>query len=154
MELALSHFTLRDLVEVRCSVEMTAVALAARRATVELLAPLDAIVARMRDPATTMQDYNELDTSFHAGIAAASQNTLLHQLMLAFREAVRREMLASFERVEDWPGTAAKLTADHEAILQAIRDGDADGGQEAVSRHIRDFQARWLAGGEGEPLGS
>lgn len=144
-QLALDHYSMRDLVETRYSVEIAAVAWAAQRATPEHLATLEAIVASMREPGITKLEYNELDTSFHASIAPAAGNALLGQLMLAIRSAIKDEMLATFDRVEDWDETRDALTREHAELLEAMRRRDVDAAEAIVRHHLLDFEPRWKA---------
>jgi GntR family transcriptional regulator, transcriptional repressor for pyruvate dehydrogenase complex len=144
-QLALHHYSMRDLVETRYSLEVAAVAWASRRAQPEHIERLEGIVARMREPGLDRETYNELDTSFHASIAPATGNALIGQLMFSIRGAIKDEMLDTFERVADWDETRDRLTAEHAAILDAIKGGDVARAEQVVRTHLIDFEPRWRA---------
>lgn len=140
--LALSHFSMEDVVETRIAVEVSAVALAAQRADPEHVEGLASVLARMADTELGPGDFYELDTAFHVAIADASGNRLLSYLMQAIRDVVRTEMLGSLDRVTDWAETSALLRTEHEAILAAIRAGDAPRAAALIRRHIEDSPQR------------
>lgn len=144
-QLALQHYSMRDLVETRYSIEVAAVAWAARRARPEQLKQLHEILDQMRTPGIEREEYNELDTAFHATIAPATGNGLIAQLMLAIRAAIKDEMLSTFQRVEDWETVREGLTEDHAGILDAIENGDTERAERLVRSHLLDFEPRWAA---------
>jgi GntR family transcriptional regulator, transcriptional repressor for pyruvate dehydrogenase complex len=143
--LALDHYSMRDLVETRYSIETAAVAWAARRASEEHIRNLEAILEKMRAPDVDRAEYNELDTAFHTSIAPAAGNALIGQLMLAIRSAIKDEMLATFHRVDDWESTREQLTEQHAALLDAIKRGDVGEAEGIVRTHLIDFEPRWRA---------
>lgn len=144
-QLALDHYSIRDLVETRYAIEVSAVAWAARRAHDDHLERLRSIVKQMSEPDIDRESYNELDISFHASIAPATGNALIAGLMLAIRAAIKDEMLATFRRIDDWPATRDHLTTEHAAILAAIEAGDVSRGEALIRAHLLDFEPRWAA---------
>jgi GntR family transcriptional regulator, transcriptional repressor for pyruvate dehydrogenase complex len=140
-QLALNHFSLRDLVETRYSIEVAAVAWAARRAAAEHLDQLESILTQMREPGVDRVAYNELDTAFHTGLAPAAGNALIGELMLAIRGA----MLLTFDRIEDWDATRDQLTREHSQLLDAIKRRDVTAAEELIRHHLLDFEPRWQA---------
>lgn len=139
LQLALAHFNLEDVVRTRVTLESAAVAAAAQSAQPEELAPLRELLDRMADPTLGPDQFNELDTDFHVGIAVASGNTLLKELMQALREAVHQVMVEAFERLPDWQAVADELRTEHRAILTAIEAHDDVAAMAAVTHHINDF---------------
>lgn len=144
LHLALSHFSLADLVDVRVQLEMESVREAARRGFVDQERSLRALIDAMGDKSLTPAQFNELDTSFHVGVSDASGNALLMSLMHALRDAVQREMVAVSEGLPDWPPVARQLRDEHEAIMDAVCDHDGAGAAELMERHIRHFYGRVL----------
>lgn len=139
LHLALSHFSLTDLVEVRVQLEIQAVRQAAGRLGGVGQQHLQGLVDEMSDPALSPADFNLVDTQFHIAISKASGNPLLHALMQALRDAVQREMVATSERLEDWPPMANRLRSEHQAIARAVQDDDKDLAGALVEAHIRGF---------------
>jgi GntR family transcriptional regulator, transcriptional repressor for pyruvate dehydrogenase complex len=155
LQLALELYSMRALVETRVAVEATSVALAATRATPQEVAGLGDVLDAMAASIPDMQAFNQLDTDFHVGLAAASGNALMRQLMHAIRGAIQQEMLNTFERVEDWGATAERLVSDHREILAAVAARDPERARVAVVHHIEGFQPRWRfdEGGGGRTVG-
>lgn len=139
LHLALSRFTQREVVEVRIQLERWAVAEAAVHATASDVIKLRSVVLAMRQRDISHEEFNELDTGFHVSVAEMSGNALLGTLMRALRDAVRREMLAVFEGLQDWRGTADSLADQHQAIVEAIAAHDSTGATALVERHIASF---------------
>jgi DNA-binding FadR family transcriptional regulator len=74
------------------------------------------------------------DDGFHLGIAAAAHNPFL---AIAVREARRLQRQSSTIGLRGTLGGHVEgALAEHEAIYQAIRDGDADAAAEASAAHL------------------
>jgi GntR family transcriptional repressor for pyruvate dehydrogenase complex len=141
LHLALSSFRTSDVVEARVMLERRSGELAALHATPEEHDRMRAMLDRMDDPTLPMEAFNELDTDFHVSLADASDNPLVADMTRAIRGAVRDVLLEAFRARDDWPGTAARLRADHRAVFDAVVAGDPAAAADAVERHIRGF---WL----------
>lgn len=139
LHVALSRFSRREVMEVRVQLERWAVSEAAVHARAEDVAALRSLVLRKRQRDIDYEEFLELDTRFHVTLAQVCGNTLLADLMGALREAVRREMLTSFEQLADWRRTADQLCDEHQGIVDRIEDGDSRGAAAAVENHICDF---------------
>jgi len=139
LHMALSRFSLQDLVEVRVELERWAAARAAERSVAEEVRPLADFLTAMSDRGLEPGQFNELDTAFHVAIAVASGNALLADLMQALRDAVQEQMVLAFDRLPDWRSAADVLIGEHRQILDAITAGDASGAATAVERHIKGF---------------
>ena len=87
----------------------------------------------------TAEEFNELDTEFHVCLADAGDNQLVADMTRAIRGAVRDALLEEFRARADWPGTAARLRAEHRAVYDAVVAGDPAEAADAVERHIRGF---------------
>lgn len=117
----LGQAALDQVLEVRHAVETQAAVLAAQRRTradVRLLE--DALVRRTaaleaRDPG----GFVDADVDFHVGVVAAAHNPLLLELYQGFVPQLRSTVTLPESREDD-------LCADHEALLAAVRDRDAD----------------------------
>ncbi|WP_432545851.1 FadR/GntR family transcriptional regulator [Kineococcus sp. SYSU DK004] len=139
LELALGHFSDRDVLQTRLALETWVCGEAARRGDDPALAPLDHVLERMDDPEVPAQEFNRLDAAFHVGIARATGNVLTAHLMDSLRTAIERQMVAAYDRLPDWRRTARTVRAEHRAILAAVRSGDPERAQDLISRHIREF---------------
>ncbi|MBM9466009.1 FadR/GntR family transcriptional regulator [Nakamurella leprariae] len=111
----------QDLVEIREHLEVLAARLAADRADAAGLDRLGAIVARMRT-AGSVETFVQADLDFHLEVAALAGNTVLADLL----RGVRSLLLAWFDRTLRVEGTMAATLREHEAVHEAIRDGDPD----------------------------
>jgi DNA-binding FadR family transcriptional regulator len=139
IHVALSSYTVPEVLSVRMALEVEAVRrIATRIATIDLSHCADTL-QRMADPQLDRTAFLDLDTEFHVGLARASDNTLLGDLMLALREAVRRPMADAFDNDEDWAERAVVLMSEHTAIFEAIRNGNADEAESLVRHHIEGF---------------
>ncbi|SEM19373.1 FadR/GntR family transcriptional regulator [Streptacidiphilus jiangxiensis] len=136
--------TALHLLQVRRLLEPQAAALAATRATEEDLAAL----RRILDEATAAGDVEEFircDIDFHRAIADLVANPVLSAIL---------DMLSTqTQRVRILRGTEAAQAIDHahrehEAILAALRDGDAQLAAAAAAVHVAALE-RWVrdAGG-------
>lgn len=109
--------------------------LAARAASTggeKLHAEISAIQEQLSEAASrgdveAVEKYNFL---FHRALNASSQSPKLNWLLGI---VVRYVPSRFFATIEGWSHAS---THDHEAIVRAIRDGDAEAAREAMSRHI------------------
>ena len=128
-----------QLLEVRSVFEVAAAGFAALRRRPE---DLDALAGTLFDPHTA-----ELETmcakhpAFHTALVAACRNPVL-ELVTAplFRVGNIREVLSGFS-TEFW----IQIDADHRAIFQAVRAGDAVGARVAASSHLDHIRAGLVA---------
>ncbi|WP_106430013.1 FadR/GntR family transcriptional regulator [Streptomyces xiaopingdaonensis] len=141
LHMALSQFSLEDLVDVRIELERLAVVRAAAGADVGDLERLRALTRAMAEPGMDYERFHELDSEFHIALTRASDNALATDLMQALRDAVKGEMIAAFRRVRDWEVMVSTLTEEHLAILRAVEAGDGKEAAELVTQHIKGFYA-------------
>ena len=139
LQVALGHFTQRDLLDTRLALETWSCAEAARRAEPHDLQELSAMLDAMEDPAIEAGDFNRLDAAFHERIAQSSGNALTAHLMGSLRLSIHRQMVEAYSRLPDWRATARGVRAEHRLLLGAIREGDPDSAATLVQDHIRSF---------------
>ncbi|MEX1080025.1 MAG: FadR/GntR family transcriptional regulator [Homoserinimonas sp.] len=139
IHVALSSYSLAEVVSVRMALEVQSV-----RRIADNIGTMD--VSQVRDTLEQMQDpqldrtaFLDLDTEFHVGLARCSNNALLADLMAALREAVRRPMAVAFDDDEVWPDRAEMIRREHGEIFDAICAGQADSAEELVRHHIEVF---------------
>lgn len=139
---ALSQKVLLDLVDVRVSIELTAVALAARNATPAQLAALRAL---LETAAGALDDAGAAagpSRGFHREIARASGNVVLHQLLDALGTAMReaRRIVGRTRR------TRERFHAEHLAILDALERRDPAQAVERMRTHLQGVREALRAG--------
>ncbi|MEU3274787.1 FCD domain-containing protein [Saccharomonospora sp. NPDC006951] len=139
LRMALAGFRLTDLVEVRVQLERSAATRAAEAATSEDLGRLRDILNSMSEPGISTNRFNALDTEFHVALARASHNALAVELMQSLRDAVQAGMTTAFTSIRDWPGTAHRLSEEHDAVLDAIETGDGALAARRIGAHVSDF---------------
>ncbi|WP_061295056.1 FadR/GntR family transcriptional regulator [Herbidospora cretacea] len=118
--------------EVRHYLEVPAARLAAERRSQEDLDGLAELVAAFEvndDPA----ERNKIDALFHIAIAQATGNPLFSRLVEDLRAVLQDQALA----VSASPGRAAQARAEHRAIFEAIKEGDAEMAALAMRRHLQ-----------------
>ncbi len=128
------------LMEVREAVESKAAALAAARASDADIAQLQDIVNRfwagLRQSGggeLTPDEAYALDTRFHQTIATASGNPFLLRLANNIGGAIDADRRA----VMTMPNRMQASAEDHQAIVQALKNRDAEGARNAMVHHIQ-----------------
>lgn len=134
----------RELFELRLVLEPYAARRAAELVTASELAALDAVVRAMGQTSVgaSYAEYREFvaqDASFHAMIARASGNALLH----ATFERLRAHLHAYRLYVEGEIALGGTV-AEHERIVRALSSRDGDAAANAMADHIREAQGRLL----------
>lgn len=134
----------RDLFAYRLLVEPWAAGEAARRRVPGTIEALEAAVAAMREGTlsktySTFRSYSEADQAFHEAIAAGSGNEAGVRAYAALSVHLHLSRLY-IDRDQD---TVASL-AEHEAILEAVREGRADDAANAMALHIRCSEVKLL----------
>jgi GntR family transcriptional regulator, galactonate operon transcriptional repressor len=113
------------LTEVRLIIEPAAAELAARRAGPERVRQIQAALRDMRDALDRIppdhEAYNDADIRFHRGVVQACDNEILEQM----GAVVTRALLVAFNTAVRVPGLARGSLERHQAIVDAIRRGQA-----------------------------
>jgi GntR family transcriptional repressor for pyruvate dehydrogenase complex len=131
--------SLIELLEVRRTLEIGAVSLAAERRTPEDIAKLRKLIETM-ESCLERNDTSEgerADADFHMAIAEASGNSLFVQLMESlsdrFAGSIRQTRELWFYREK---ATASRLLDEHRQIFEAIENRDKRRATELVSEHL------------------
>lgn len=126
--------SLRDVLEVRRTLEELAVRLACLRMKPEDLEQLKLAAAEFEcvlgDEDITV--VAEADVAFHDVIYLATDNERLISLLNNFREQMYRYRVEYLKKKE----FHKKLLKEHEEIIRAIENGECDRATEVMSRHI------------------
>ena len=120
---------------VREDLEGVAARLAAARCPRDLLEKLDATHARMQESAERgdLQRLAQLNLDFHRTLRLAAANPYLDKFLVQVEQAVRRLPSTTFAA----PGRPEEALAEHRAIIDAIRAGDAAAAETAAKHHMR-----------------
>lgn len=130
---------LLDLMELRSAVEIQSAGLAARRATLEDLRKLSGVLPKMEELGAP-----EGDVVFHRAIAEATHNTLFRQMTRDLVDILHKHMPAILDVLYSEAGGLAAVRRQHEAVVEAIRQGDEEGAREAMRHHL-DYVTRGLS---------
>jgi len=128
----------KDYFEFRRGIEAQAAALAARRAAPSDLSRLQEIVRQMQDAheAEDLPAEARLDVAFHHAVGEAAHNVvMLHTLRSCYR-LLENGVFYNRGRLYHHPSARIELLAQHKAIAEAIRSGDADAARRASEDHI------------------
>ena len=133
-----AHITekdMRDVLEVRCTLEELAVALACKNVTPERIMDLRA-ANKVFESAIVSKDVVNIvdaDVQFHDTIYAMTDNDRLIQIINKLREQMYRYRL---EYVKD-ARTHSILINEHNDIIQKLADKDVEGAKMFMRQHIR-----------------
>ena len=119
--------------EVRRVLEVEMVALAAARRTPEEVARLREICRQMRAGGYTAKEMAELDFRLHVTMAEATQNDLFKVLLAPLIHQLRDHIVLTWE---DFPRPVEQVFDQHEAIVSAVENGDADAARQAMMKHL------------------
>lgn len=147
LHVALGSFPIEDVVETRVVLERASVQLACLHARPEDLASMREDLEAMDAPDIDREIFNEHDTNFHVALADAGGNRLMSDVTRAIRESVRLPILGGFSAMPEtgsqgWRHVRDGLRADHHAIFDAVKAGQADLAAKRLEAHIRGFAAR------------
>lgn len=131
----LSAATVRNIYEIRGSLDELAARLAARRARPEALTAGHEIVARGKRLVADgdLRDLVKADMEFHGFVYDASGNPLIRHMLEGHLQQLRRVMSGVIEQGD----YRAVLWSEHEAILDAIGSGDEERAASLSVRHVR-----------------
>ncbi|MDR1430963.1 MAG: FCD domain-containing protein [Propionibacteriaceae bacterium] len=136
LHLAVAGQGITDLTETRIALERASVWAAAKNVDSEMVAELDKILRAMHHD-DQIESFNSLDTDFHVLIARAGSNSLVADLTVAIREAVKDPIREASIQMEDWQSFRLSLIDEHQAIRDAVAAGDCAEAVAQTERHIR-----------------
>jgi len=122
---------INDLLDLRRIVEPAVAALAAERRVSTDLADMESAIGGMIR-ATSEPEYMRYDTEFHLALARASHNVAVAKTVEDVRSGLNDAMTLLPES-ETWHRRLAK---EHEAVVDAVRQRDAEGAKTAMSLHV------------------
>ncbi len=123
---------MQNLMEVRLALEDAASARAAICGTEEQFKQLEAILKKMQSNISQPRRFIKFDLEYHVLIAEASNNKLLHDLLLMIRSQLSAAML----RFVSMPGGAALACKHHVALLKALKARDPQAARSIMHNHL------------------
>lgn len=143
---AMTEGDLRQLFAMRQVLEVAAAGWAAREATDDDIAALQAAIAALDAEASAdspdLERLQELDTDFHLLIAAMASNRFLAQMT----QVLHGMLAAGMETTLSLPGRIRRSREAHLRIAVAIAAHDEEAAREAISAHLREAAEAALAG--------
>lgn len=124
-----------ELIETRIVLDSSAAALASTQPK-RSLSNLSTVLRQMKD-ATDVRALAELDASFHEAVIVASGNRLFHLIFQSLKEPIY-SLIESRLRSSQQQSKPETLRH-HEAIVDAIQNGDAQRAAIAVRAHLSEF---------------
>ena len=131
-ELVETHIDHPAIWETRQALETQCARLAAHRSTGEDLVELAAALDEMQGEVEAGEAGLAGDRRFHVGVATASHNPILIQLLDSMRHALNRTSATSLTRA----GQPTTSLQDHRRIYDAIRAGDSAAAAAAMLDHL------------------
>ncbi|MEO7337004.1 MAG: FadR/GntR family transcriptional regulator [Caldimonas sp.] len=139
--------TLHDVIamlELRIGVEVEAAGLAAQRRTPENLSKMRNALDTLTRAVESGADGVSADFQFHLEIMRATQNPHFANLMMTLGTTVipraRLDPVAKADEARQ--SYLRKVNAEHESILDAIANGDAEGSRAAIRTHLANSRER------------
>ena len=121
----------QNLAEYRQIVEIGLVHLAATKATESDIAILETILEQMREAGEDAVKLSQLDFDFHSALVRITNNELLLITFNTIRAIYEDYTESVFAR-----GYCAQSLVDHKAIIDALREGDAELAGVMMRRHL------------------
>jgi DNA-binding FadR family transcriptional regulator len=133
--LQIHRTTFRAIVEVRMDIEPIIARLAAMNATPEDCSTILKSVEQMRDNLNNEASFLEANENFHLQVARSSANPVFALLIGSLHWITDGSPLGV-----DYPESRREAVLDaHDRVYQAIKAGDADAAEAAMSHHIGEF---------------
>ncbi|MBD2035965.1 FadR family transcriptional regulator [Leptolyngbya sp. FACHB-321] len=124
--------TLNEILDYRLVMEPGVAELAAQRANSQQLDELQSLVDRMKQAANHFNDHRHLDTKFHLLIASATQSRRLTTIVAG----IHAELSDLLAIIPHSPAACLSSTAQHQQILDALREEQADLARQLMADHI------------------
>ncbi|MDP9727467.1 FadR/GntR family transcriptional regulator [Alicyclobacillus tolerans] len=138
---------IQSLLELRIWIETGAAHYAALRRTRQHLLEMERILEQMEQDAGHAELGETSDWEFHYAVSKASHNPYMQSLMETIAERVQSALLKSRLALYRIPGEERRLIEQHQAIFEAIQDGDGEKAMFAMQQHLLHVSIQ-LSGGE------
>ena len=124
----------RQLFEFRAALESHAARLAAKCATPEQLAELNAMADAIEAPGRSEEAKIEADFAFHRCIAEITGNSVIQNALVVSQELIAAGIRENWRRHR---GRGIDTRKEHRRIVAALRSGDPDAAQRAMLAHVQ-----------------
>ena len=136
--------------EFRSVIESEAAFLAARSRDAAALTKIRSALREHEREVAAGRTGDDADFAFHMAIAEASKNPFFVETMASVRNQVLFGIsLARSLALKRPAGRHALVRAEHEAVFEAIRDGDPERARSTMRRHISNVRRRIFHGKRG-----
>ncbi|MFB8187785.1 FadR/GntR family transcriptional regulator [Microbacterium sp. NPDC055988] len=138
LQVAAQGFPLDDVVRTRLVLEdavVSALSTSPDRDTARAHALLDAMDAAD----LSAEEFLALDAQLHLSLAEASGNTVIAAMMAGLRSSIESYVRAGAAAIPDWEAMAARLRAEHHALVTAIDAADVEAARTLVRTHITGY---------------
>jgi DNA-binding GntR family transcriptional regulator len=141
-----SAHDLDEIFALRLLLEVPTARQAAERFDADDLADLEGLIAQMSEHVDDPDDtqFMAYDRAFHERVLAAAGNRRMLEVVAGMRDFVRFRGVSTVKRGR----SMRTILREHERILDALRDGDADGAAEAMREHLVNTRGVLLASPE------
>ena len=137
---SLDDSSLLDLFEARKIVELGIVDLAAQRITDEELAELEQGLSRTWKTVDDAAAFLEADADLHKAITRSARNPIMSRVI----DSIDKLLLLSRSRTIELPGVRHRTAEDHEAIVTALAQRDAERAREAMLQHLNHVEQAFV----------
>ncbi|HZM57813.1 MAG TPA: FCD domain-containing protein, partial [Acidimicrobiales bacterium] len=100
---------------------------------------------QMRAADADVDAFHDADVRFHIALSGCSGNSAFSLVMTALRDTIAGHLLGALGVLPDPVRTLQVLTAEHEAILEALDAGDHDRAQRLLEAHVWGFYSSELS---------
>jgi GntR family transcriptional regulator, transcriptional repressor for pyruvate dehydrogenase complex len=140
LQVAAQGFRVDDVVRTRLLLE-TAVIGELAQSELPDLTEAEALLAAMEDGAQTSEEFLALDAQFHLALAAAAGNQVVLATMAGLRTSIEGYVRTGAAQLSAWSPVAARLRAEHRAIVASVRAHDPENARRRVHEHITGYYA-------------
>lgn len=137
---ATGNYDIRNLMEIRISLEGLAAESCARRASEEERKAFEALHEQMRAAVDDARHFGTLDLEFHLRLAQVSQNQLIYDLI----SLVRGQLARTISEVLMLPDARPCTLEEHGAIVKAIRQHSPEAARTAMQAHLEAAITRYI----------
>ena len=140
--IGVSEKDIEDIYTIRMRIEGLAAHWAAQNISPAECKTLENIVSLQRfylEKGDAMQVWH-LDSRFHEAVVLACRSNPMRHMLSSFHHYIKRARRISIENVE----RARQVVAEHEAIYNALSEGDADAAEELTVAHIKNARDNFL----------
>lgn len=138
--------TLKNLCEVRRTLEIEISGLAAERALGEDIAEMEAAIENMSMNEDNAEEFTKYDLAFHSAMAAATHNDLYSVLLIPISDLLLEFRLTEYSY--DPKGTIEGGLTHHHRVLDKIRKRDQEGARQAMREHLDQAERLFAAAGK------